>query len=94
MDCRGEDDGRCLSSLCVTLHHPPTLINKRAFAHAPKGIIVSARLSRVLHIKVRKLDRIQEVPHEGAMCDLLWSILACGSTAQLLLTTRTENRQK
>ncbi|CAE7455239.1 pho2a [Symbiodinium microadriaticum] len=22
---------------------------------------------------VRKLDRIQEVPHEGAMCDLLWS---------------------
>ena len=22
---------------------------------------------------VRKLDRVQEVPHEGAMCDLLWS---------------------
>ena len=22
---------------------------------------------------VRQLDRIQEVPHEGAMCDLLWS---------------------
>mmetsp|Transcript_87065 Transcript_87065/g.186626 ORF Transcript_87065/g.186626 Transcript_87065/m.186626 type:complete len:310 (+) Transcript_87065:150-1079(+) len=22
---------------------------------------------------VRKLDRIQEVPHEGSMCDLLWS---------------------
>jgi serine/threonine-protein phosphatase 2A catalytic subunit len=23
--------------------------------------------------QVRKLDRVQEVPHEGAMCDLLWS---------------------
>lgn len=22
---------------------------------------------------VRTLDRVQEVPHEGAMCDLLWS---------------------
>ena len=22
---------------------------------------------------VRKLDRVQEVPHEGPMCDLLWS---------------------
>ena len=22
---------------------------------------------------IRQLDRIQEVPHEGAMCDLLWS---------------------
>lgn len=23
--------------------------------------------------EIRKIDRIQEVPHEGAMCDLLWS---------------------
>lgn len=23
--------------------------------------------------KVKSLDRKQEVPHEGAMCDLLWS---------------------
>jgi len=23
--------------------------------------------------QIRKLDRVQEVPHEGAMCDLLWS---------------------
>lgn len=22
---------------------------------------------------IRKLDRFQEVPHEGAICDLLWS---------------------
>merc|ERR1712226_1521419 len=22
---------------------------------------------------VRRIDRVQEVPHEGAMCDLLWS---------------------
>jgi serine/threonine-protein phosphatase 2A catalytic subunit len=22
---------------------------------------------------IRKLDRLQEVPHEGPMCDLLWS---------------------
>ena len=22
---------------------------------------------------IRALDRIQEVPHEGPMCDLLWS---------------------
>ena len=22
---------------------------------------------------IRQLDRVQEVPHEGAMCDLLWS---------------------
>jgi serine/threonine-protein phosphatase 2A catalytic subunit len=22
---------------------------------------------------VRKLDRVQEVPHDGAICDLLWS---------------------
>lgn len=22
---------------------------------------------------IRKLDRVQEVPHEGAICDLLWS---------------------
>ena len=23
--------------------------------------------------QVKKLDRVQEVPHEGPMCDLLWS---------------------
>ncbi len=22
---------------------------------------------------IRQLDRVQEVPHEGSMCDLLWS---------------------
>ena len=23
--------------------------------------------------EIRKIDRVQEVPNEGAMCDLLWS---------------------
>jgi hypothetical protein len=26
---------------------------------------------------IRQLDRVQEVPHEGAMCDLLWSDRKC-----------------
>ena len=25
------------------------------------------------HAQIASLDRFQEVPHEGAMCDLLWS---------------------
>jgi serine/threonine-protein phosphatase 4 catalytic subunit len=27
----------------------------------------------ILHIQIRTIDRKQEVPHDGAMCDLLWS---------------------
>ncbi|MED6171612.1 Serine/threonine-protein phosphatase PP2A-3 catalytic subunit [Stylosanthes scabra] len=27
----------------------------------------------LLRINIRKYDRVQEVPHEGPMCDLLWS---------------------
>ena len=26
-----------------------------------------------IHPKISSLNRFQEVPHEGAMCDLLWS---------------------
>jgi serine/threonine-protein phosphatase 4 catalytic subunit len=27
----------------------------------------------IIHIQIRTIDRKQEVPHDGAMCDLLWS---------------------
>ena len=26
-----------------------------------------------MHVQIRVIDRKQEVPHDGAMCDLLWS---------------------
>jgi hypothetical protein len=29
--------------------------------------------SQRLSIQIRTIDRKQEVPHDGAMCDLLWS---------------------
>ena len=29
--------------------------------------------SRVSRTQIRTIDRKQEVPHDGAMCDLLWS---------------------
>lgn len=30
-------------------------------------------LNNTLKIQIRTIDRKQEVPHDGAMCDLLWS---------------------
>jgi len=32
---------------------------------------LSPRIDSLDH--VRKLERVQEIPHEGPMCDLLWS---------------------
>lgn len=36
---------------------------------------IEATLYRLftIHIQIRTIDRKQEVPHDGAMCDLLWS---------------------
>lgn len=36
---------------------------------------IKATLYRLftIHIQIRTIDRKQEVPHDGAMCDLLWS---------------------
>ena len=46
-------------------------------AHNPTGAVlcVHGGLSPLIDTldKIRLLDRKQEVPHEGAMCDLLWS---------------------
>lgn len=30
-------------------------------------------LSLLILFQIRTIDRKQEVPHDGAMCDLLWS---------------------
>lgn len=27
----------------------------------------------LFHLQIRSIDRKQEVPHDGPMCDLLWS---------------------
>ena len=43
--------------------------NTRHFDHHFVGL--SPSIDTLDHI--RQLDRIQEVPHEGPMCDLLWS---------------------
>lgn len=29
--------------------------------------------SKLILKKIRNIDRKQEVPHDGAMCDLMWS---------------------
>lgn len=31
------------------------------------------RMHRLCSLQIRTIDRKQEVPHDGAMCDLLWS---------------------
>jgi serine/threonine-protein phosphatase 2A catalytic subunit len=59
------------------------------FDYLPLGCVIDGKvfcehggLSPVLDAldDVRQLDRIQEIPHDGAMCDLLWSdpVEACG----------------
>ena len=45
-------------------------IEQKFAKFVPKSVIVS---SKIVNFCVIRLDRFQEVPHEGPMCDLLWS---------------------
>ena len=60
----------CISSSCSLLTFPPcsALVDSQIFClHGG----LSPSIDTLDHI--RALDRLQEVPHEGPMCDLLWS---------------------
>ena len=37
------------------------------------GIIISIIFISTFSLQIRAIDRKQEVPHDGPMCDLLWS---------------------
>lgn len=45
------------------------------FAHVGRVFCVHGGLSPAISTldQIKIIDRKQEVPHEGAMCDLLWS---------------------
>lgn len=48
---------------------------------------------RLLLVQIRAIDRKQEVPHEGPMCDLLWSdpegqLWSCSRLPALCTATR------
>ncbi|UVC49799.1 Serine/threonine-protein phosphatase PP2A catalytic subunit [Theileria orientalis] len=58
---------KCFTDLFDFLPLAALIENKIFCPHAG----LSPSIDSLDHI--RKLDRIQEVPHEGAMCDLLWS---------------------
>lgn len=47
---------------CLLLPSPALLVG----LHSPRAV-------RLLFAQIRAIDRKQEVPHEGPMCDLLWS---------------------
>ena len=40
---------------------------------AGHGLPVACVLAVLCFAQIRAIDRKQEVPHEGPMCDLLWS---------------------
>ncbi|KAI9894732.1 MAG: hypothetical protein M1814_002089 [Vezdaea aestivalis] len=54
---------------------PPRPLNNAVTASSGAVLCVHGGLSPLIDSidKIRLLDRKQEVPHEGAMCDLLWS---------------------
>ncbi|XP_951856.1 serine/threonine protein phosphatase pp2a catalytic subunit, putative [Theileria annulata] len=58
---------KCFTDLFDFLPLAALIENKIFCPHAG----LSPSIDSLDHI--RKLDRIQEIPHEGAMCDLLWS---------------------
>ncbi|KAI4250262.1 MAG: hypothetical protein L6R42_008788 [Xanthoria sp. 1 TBL-2021] len=79
-----ENDGMASSPPTSPNHHPKTGPSGTAATSDSNGslansggavLCVHGGLSPLIETvdKIRLLDRKQEVPHEGAMCDLLWS---------------------
>ncbi|KAF8811701.1 hypothetical protein BYT27DRAFT_7183742 [Phlegmacium glaucopus] len=53
--------------------HPTVLLTKIAEISGEKNLLDVGRQVERCKLRSCTIERVQEVPHEGPMCDLLWS---------------------